>query len=225
MADAFPNHDKPVRLFRKGDDIRFYGCVHEQPQQNDCNGDVWPVLDIADTIILHTGYLTEDVRRDKMNGRNRPLLVKDQTVFPDRRLGKLLWVREFSQMGMMAEEREGGIGPKAQHYYSQCIGIFEKHFSDPDDKFHALGRPFYQGALERLPGTLEFEVSLAGVVGKFPEGGRAKAERYRVRTLEEMERLVTHKLAKIRQQQIPFHVDVEPIERVSSAAPLAAAAG
>jgi hypothetical protein len=219
MADALPHHDKPVRLFKKGDDIKFYGCVHEQPQQNDCNGDIWPVLDIADTLILHTGYLTEDVRRSKMVERNRSLLVRDQEVFPDRRLGMLLWVREFSQMGQMAEEQWGEHHPRAHQLYAKCIGIYEKHFADPDDKFHVLGRPFYQTALDRLPNTLEFEIALAGVVGHFPEGSRAKPERYRVRTLADLERLVLHKLGKIRQQQIPVVVDVEPIAQPTSDAP------
>jgi glycosyltransferase involved in cell wall biosynthesis/2-polyprenyl-3-methyl-5-hydroxy-6-metoxy-1,4-benzoquinol methylase len=215
MIDAFPNHDKPVRLFKMGDDIRFYGCVHEQPQQGDCNGDVWPVLDLNYPLIAHTGYLTEGQRRRKMLERNRHHLIRDQKVFPTRRLGKLLWVREFSQMGQMAEEKEG-MSPRARTFYSQAISLYEQEFSDPNDKYHALGRPFYEAALARVSGTIEFELALAGAIGSFPKGSRAKPERIRVRRMEDLRPLLLDKLDKIEAQHKPAPIDVEPITQPKS---------
>lgn len=216
--DAFPNHDKPVRIFQRRPDIRFYGCVHEQPQQGDSNGDIWPVLDIPgvdhgrnEAVIAHTGYLTEGVRRHKMVARNRSLLVKDQKVFPERRLGKLLWVREFSQMGQMAEEQQGIGTPTARHYYTQAIALYEQEFSDPTDKYHGLGRPFYETCLQRVASAMEFDLGLAGKVGGLPRDARAKNSRVWVRRLEDFERIVNHKLAEIRKQQTPPVVDVEPM--------------
>lgn len=216
--DAFPHCDKPVRIFKRGDDIRFYGCVHEQPQQHDCNGDIWPVLDIpgvdngrSEAVLAHTGYLTEDQRRFKMVARNRALLVRDQKVFPDRRLGKLLWVREFSQMGQMAEEQYGFGNPTSKQYYTQGIALYEQEFADPSDKYHALGRPFYETCLQRLASAMEFDLGMAGKVGGLPKDARAKNGRVWVRRLEDFERIVNHKLAEIRKQQTPESVDVEPV--------------
>jgi hypothetical protein len=100
--------DKPVRIFRTRPDIQFYGCVHEQPQMGDCNGDIMPALEINDVALPHLGYLTEGIRRDKMLHRNRLLLVRDQQVFPDRRLGKVLWVREYMNMADLEREQHGG---------------------------------------------------------------------------------------------------------------------
>jgi glycosyltransferase involved in cell wall biosynthesis/2-polyprenyl-3-methyl-5-hydroxy-6-metoxy-1,4-benzoquinol methylase len=216
MVDAFPNADKPVRLFRIGEDVKFYGCVHEQPQQGGVNGDVWPVLDLNSPLIAHTGYITEGLRRRKMLERNRHLLIRDQQVFPERRLGKLLWVREFSQMGQMAEEKEG-LSARAKHFYAQAIGLYEQEFADPTDKFHALGRPFYEAALSRVTGAIEFELALAGAVGGFPKGSKAKAERIIVRQLADLRPLLLHKLDKIEAQHRPVPIDVEPVAAGSSA--------
>src|SRR4029077_21154310 len=92
--DGAPTHDVPVRVFRMNKGIRFYGCVHEQPQMGDCNADIHPTLEPLDIKIAHTGYLTERIRSEKRVNRNLPLLVKDQQVFKDRVLGKVLCIRE-----------------------------------------------------------------------------------------------------------------------------------
>lgn len=222
MMDAFPTFDRPVRVFKVRDDIRFYGVVHEQPQQGDSNGDIWPVLDLVDTKIAHTGYLTEDVRRDKMVNRNRALLKRDVERFPDRRLGKLLWVREFTQMGQMAEEQFGVGCVESRHAYTQAIALYEQEFASPSDKFHGLGRPFYETAVQRVVGAIEFDLALAGKVGGIGKEHKAKSERVWVRRMDQLRPLIDHRIKQLEDAQKPDLPNVEPV--IVADAPVASAA-
>jgi glycosyltransferase involved in cell wall biosynthesis len=210
MLDNPLTFDTPVRVFRRQDDIQFYGCIHEQPQQGDCNGDITPALQLEDVKIAHTGYLHEGIRRSKALQRNLPLLVRDQQEFPDRRLGKLLVLRDYTNLAMWEREGMGGaMTPKARTYYGQAIGLFEAEFFDPNDKYHALARPFYEQALQMLNGAIEVEVGMAcGVQGL--NGHRAKAERFWVRKPEDIAPVLEFRQRKLLEafQQPP--VDVEP---------------
>jgi hypothetical protein len=103
------------------------------------------------------------------------------------------------------------MSPRARTFYSQAISLYEQEFSDPNDKYHVLGRPFYESALARVSGTIEFEVALAGAIGGFPKGSRAKPERIRVRRMEDLRPLLLDKLDKIEAQHKPAPIDVEPI--------------
>ena len=42
-----------------------------------------------------SGYLTAEIRLDKMVNRNLPLLHRDAEVFADRLLGKVLVLRDY----------------------------------------------------------------------------------------------------------------------------------
>lgn len=198
MMDAAPSFDRPVRLFKKGPDIQFYGCVHEQPQLRDANGDIWPCLDLDEPRLAHTGYLTERVRRHKMTHRNRPMLERDQQRFPERLLGKVLWVREYAQMGQ--DYHDAGRIAEARQAFAQCIGLYEKYFLDPGHKFHALVRGYYESALAHVATAMEFDVGMAGRIGSLPDGAKVRSERVRVRTLDHFKALIDHKFAVIQKQ-------------------------
>lgn len=198
QTDAAPHYDKPVRMFKRVPAIQFYGCVHEQPQFTDCNGDIWPALEVDQPFLAHTGYLTEAQRRTKQIRRNRPLLQRDQVRFPDRLLGKVLWVREFAQMGLDCEQ--SGDQSKAQHYFGQCIGLFEKHFLDPGHKFHHLVRAYYETAVERVNGAMSFEIGIAGKRGGLPKDARVKTERVWVRKLSDLKVIMDHKYDQVAKQ-------------------------
>jgi glycosyltransferase involved in cell wall biosynthesis/2-polyprenyl-3-methyl-5-hydroxy-6-metoxy-1,4-benzoquinol methylase len=212
MIDSAPNADKPVRLFYRRPDIQFYGCVHEQPQMGDCNGDIHPALEIHDVLIPHLGYMTEGIRRDKMLTRNRALLIRDQERFPERELGKVLWIREFINMADLdREERRGEFSPEARAYMQQVVGIFEKYFADPGHKYHALARPFYERALEMVNGAVQVEIALAGRPGGL-KNTHAKPDRVWVRTYEDFKRLVEFRLSGIEKQMNPAPLRVDPYE-------------
>jgi len=98
--------DLPVRLFRTGRDVRFFGVVHEHPETA-LNEGVGHVLVIPDVDIIHDGYTSEPVRRGRFE-RNLELVARDRERYPERRLGKMLWLRDLAQMCRYELERNGG---------------------------------------------------------------------------------------------------------------------
>lgn len=214
MIDDKPNWDTPIRLFRRRPDIQFYGTVHEQPEQGDCNTDIQPSLELSDVVIAHTGYLTEGLRRDKMIHRNRALLLRDQVRFPDRRLGKVLWIREFVNMADLEREEHGAWTPNARRYFQQVVGLFEKYFADPADKYHALARPFYERAVKEVNGALQVEIALAGKSGGGLGTTHAKPSRVWVRTYADLQRLMDYRMAEIDKSLHPAPLRVDPYDPV-----------
>lgn len=210
--DATMGTDKPVRLFRRGDDIEFYGCIHEQPQQGDCNGEIQPCFLISDVQLAHTGYLHEAIRRDKAIRRNLPLLLRDQQMFPDRELHQLLVLRDFSNLALWSRQRAGGaMTEEYREYSAKVVGLFETHFLDPAHKFHDLARPFYHSALDGVAGALEVEVTIAGAPGGLgPQ--RQPGERIWVRDPKHLRALLDHRLNRmLAPLEDPNGLDFEPV--------------
>lgn len=85
--------DKPARLFRNNFTFHFYGKVHEHAEKGFNNGPGFAML-LPDVDIGHIGYVNENVRRHRFF-RNFPLLEWDRKVYPDRKLGKFLWLRDI----------------------------------------------------------------------------------------------------------------------------------
>lgn len=217
-VDQPPTVDKPIRLFRRTPDVQFYGCVHEQPQHGDENGEIIPALLIQDTRLAHTGYLTEPARKRKMLTRNLPLLMRDVERFPDRRLGRVLWVREFVNHAQLELETHGRLTEAARRYLSLAIGLFEEHFSNPADPLSVLARPFYESALKTVESGFEFAFTLAGRQGGL--NGKAPAiKRWWVRgdQPEQLQRLVAHELATVMRALQPTVIDTRPVTPTAAA--------
>ena len=204
--DAAPTFDIPVRVFRIRDNVQFYGCVHEQPQQDGPNGDIYPSLEPAGLELLHTGYLTADVREQKRTQRNLPLIIRDQQVFPTRDLGKVILIRE---MVLQADANRAAVGGRligqVRTGYEHAIEIFLARFDDPTHKLHALARPWYEAALKGLGMGFEVELAIGGKPASAGglQGAHARPERIWVRDGAELERLVAHQAAKVRAQMEP----------------------
>lgn len=186
MLDAPQHFDTPVRVFRRRPDIQFYGCVHEQPQMGDCNGEIIPALEIVDVQIAHVGYRTEQGRKVKSD-RNLPLLLANRSRFPTRRLNGVLEVRECAIRGNDALRR--GEQAEAARLFTQAILAFEKDYGDPTDRTGQLARPFYEMALSHLPESWEFEYAFAGSPQEL-NGKRAQLKRVRVRRYEDIEAII-----------------------------------
>jgi len=90
--------DLPCRFFRNNKGIKFYGVVHEHPETeiNEGAGNVM-LLNDKECAISHDGYGTEEIRRKRFE-RNFPLMIKDRETYPERNLGKFLWVRDLAHM-------------------------------------------------------------------------------------------------------------------------------
>ncbi len=99
--------DYPVRLFRNHKGIKFYGYVHEHPEI-ELNKQVGRAHIINDVDIVHTGYMTEAIRRKRFQ-RNVELMKMDREIYPERTLGKYLWIRDLAQMTRY--ELEAGYCP------------------------------------------------------------------------------------------------------------------
>lgn len=220
QLDAARHHDIPVRLFRTSLGIRFYGCVHEQPQMGDANTDIHPALDLEEVAIAHYGYLTEGIRRDKMINRNLPLIVKDQRVFPERLLGKVIVLRESVLQANRQQEIVGGLTEEIAHGYLYALRVFREHFADPGNKFHVIARPWYELALKALGVGWEVELALAGRKGGM-QNRHAKPERIWVADAAEFATLMAHRTQAIERTMAPtvFHTDpfdVPALEQVSA---------
>lgn len=98
--------DLPVRLFRNHKGIKFFGVVHEHPEQ-ELNEGVGYATTIDDLSILHDGYKDEATRRGRFS-RNVNLLLRDREENPERVLGKFLWLRDLAQMSQWELEDNGG---------------------------------------------------------------------------------------------------------------------
>lgn len=202
--------DTPIRVFRKQPSIEFYGCVHEQPQQGDCNGDITPALQLHDVQIAHTGYLTEDIRRQKAISRNLPLLVRDGEVFPDRRLHQLLVLRDHLNLSTWSTEQHGQTTTQGYAHLRKVVELFETHFSDPADKYYPLAYPFYEQAVKRVQGAMEVEVAFAAQTQGLK--GHAKPERVWVRHAGQIPALLAQKQAEwLKLFEPPPSLDVEPL--------------
>jgi glycosyltransferase involved in cell wall biosynthesis/SAM-dependent methyltransferase len=210
MADDRREPDKPVRLFARRPRVRFYGAVHEQPQDGDANTDIMPAMELTDVAVLHYGYPVEDTRRRKSN-RNLPLLVKNHTACPDRALNAPLDVREL----LLRAAPDALEDDVVRHYVRTLVERYGFRWSlpmadprelmlrlavhiaeqagipDPTNKYHAAAIRFYEGALDALGEGWTYELAFAGAAGRL-NGRRAQPKRLRVRTADQIARHLAH---------------------------------
>lgn len=98
--------DYPCRLFRNRIGARFFGIVHEHPELS-LNAGMGTVIIASEVAIAHYGYSTEAIRRERFK-RNFPLMQKDREKYPERRLGKMLWIRDLAHIVRYERERNNG---------------------------------------------------------------------------------------------------------------------
>jgi glycosyltransferase involved in cell wall biosynthesis/SAM-dependent methyltransferase len=124
--------DLPVRLFDrkavvKGEPIRFYGMIHEHPEAGMNNGP-GRVLVISDVNIAHTGYLSENVRRQRF-GRNAPLVRMDQETYPDRLLQKHFVIRDMCLLNRYQYQGNGGqVNAEMAQRAREACAMYKEHF-------------------------------------------------------------------------------------------------
>jgi len=107
--------DYPVRLFRRHDDVRFRGVVHEHPEnKNNPDDGVGFAYVLFDLHFAHNGYTTEDIRRKRFM-RNISLMARDREQNPDRILGRFLWIRDLALMCRFDLEKTGGNITQQMH--------------------------------------------------------------------------------------------------------------
>jgi len=168
--------DFPCRLFRNHRGMKFYGFVHEHPEKEMNKGPGKTHL-IEDVAIMHTGYPTELVRRNRFE-RNFPLMQKDRELNPDRNLGKFLWVRDLAHFARYHMEQNGGVmTPEVEDAAGQGIKMWRELLDIGDIRLIAQSIPFYSECVYRLMDgngidyTLSINAGKAGTTFALPEGG------------------------------------------------------
>jgi glycosyltransferase involved in cell wall biosynthesis len=195
--DAQFKPDVPVRLFRNNLRIRFFGCVHEHPETA-LNEGVTPAVVLSDVHVLHDGYVTEGIRRQRFL-RNLPMLLKDRRRNPNRRLGLVFLERDYVHLARYELERtRGQMTDKARRYLERAVEVHHEHFRRPDDPLYSYSFPLYQSALELLGEGVELGYFLAvGGSPPLPSGLTAQVEKRRFRDEAEAREFLEHELGSL----------------------------
>lgn len=213
QLDAPNFFDTPCRVFKVGADIKFYGIVHEQPQQGHKDGDIHPALALEDTRIVHFGYTTDDTRRRKLLYRNLPLLKKELRLQDGARdLAWVLAIRDYLNLGTFDMEANGGkLTPKAVALFRAGIKVYdERGFADPAHKLHRTAWPFYQQILGLLPGEVVTAAwSFAASPGPQPPA-RVGSEVLRARSADEMNTEIAARMKDYLQPLQPLSIVTTP---------------
>lgn len=134
--------DLPCRLFRNHEKIKFFGVVHEHPEKK-INSGVGHAMVIEDVDIAHEGYTTDIIRHGRFN-RNVDLMLRDREKYPDRKLGKFLWMRDISQMCAHELRFNGGkISPEMKARAEKGIEIWEELLENGELRMLSDGMTFY----------------------------------------------------------------------------------
>lgn len=207
-----PMHaDTPCRIFKRRPDIQFYGCIHEQPQMGDANGDITPALQLDAVQLAHTGYLVEGIRRNKMVHRNFPLLLRDKERFPQRRLGKVLILRDLVNLADYAAAGNGGVyPPHAVEYFWRAVGLFEAEFMNPADKYHKIARPWYERALQALHIGYEAHVA-CGIEQGGIKSNKVPMQSVWVREPAQLKTLIDYQTAELLKAATKPEIRVDPL--------------
>lgn len=203
--DAEFKPDVPVRLFRNRRGIRFYGCVHEHPETA-LNEGVQPSVILSDVHIMHDGYATEAIRRQRFL-RNLPLVLKDRRENPARRLGLIFLARDYLHLARYEmEHTQGQLTDRAAKYLRRARAVHREHFQSPDDPLHGYSFPLYQSALRLLGEGFELECALA-----IEGGGEPPHHRIRVADEDEAKAFLDRQLEELLREtrgedEFPFNV-------------------
>lgn len=152
--------DMPVRLFRNHRGFRFYGFVHEHPEKGKMNDGPGKTAILSDVAIMHTGYSTEAIRRKRYQ-RNFPLMQKDRQKYPDRKLGKFLWMRDLTyQIQYQLEQNGGQLTNDMIKYANVIIYLWRDILKTGDSRLTIEGLQWYTQAVQTLGGGIEFAVNM-----------------------------------------------------------------
>ncbi|MBE9565332.1 MAG: glycosyltransferase, partial [Proteobacteria bacterium] len=200
--DAQFKPDVPVRLYRNGLGVRFFGCVHEHPE-TELNQGVTPAVVLSDVHIIHDGYVTEGIRRQRFL-RNLPLLLKDRKRHPNRRLGLVFLARDYLHLARYDLERtRGQLTDKARKYLERAVHIHREHFCSPEDPLHSYSFPLYQSALELLGEGFDLGYFLALSAEPRRDPGHQPLQRRRFLDEAEAREFLNHHLTQLLDEARP----------------------
>ena len=154
----------PFRLFRNGQGYRFFGAVHEHPEQAlNVAIEPWTVMTGVD--ILHYGYLTERGRLKKCLDRNLALLNRDLELYPGRILTKILYLRDSVNLCNFDLRADKPIRPDHARALRESLDMFEESFFEERGRYYHLGRGYYDRGLQILGLGRPLHIAISGEEG------------------------------------------------------------
>lgn len=162
--------DRPIRLFRRKDNVRFYGLIHEHPGIDE-NAGVGEVVELSDADIAHNGYYTEPERRKKF-WRNLPMMLADIEKYPNRVLGKWLYMRDLSHLINWQLQQTGALTEDSRLKAHEIIQIYRNNFLSAGGHLMVDGLGYYSMACARLGVGIDYAWSISMHNGKNPPGIR-----------------------------------------------------
>lgn len=159
--------DYPSRLFRNRMGIRFYGVVHEHPEQQ--LGKAVPHSVVRPEVkFLHHGYFDEETRRARYR-RNLPLLMRDVQKFPtERPLNRFLHLRDIAQ-GIQFEAERTGLQPHHVERAREGIRLMEQILELPQTKIVIDAMPYYSLCVATTGSGFEADVTMKTRVDTAPD--------------------------------------------------------
>lgn len=152
--------DKPTRLFRSDRGIKFLGVIHEHPEMGENKGIDFVSL-ISEAFILHDAYENEVIRKKRFY-RNFPLMARDREKYPNRTLGKFLWIRDTSHL--IGYRKEAGKDSEfLKPDMLKCMGYFDE-LIDTNFRYAIDCLKFYNLIVYTLGGGLHFKVTVRGAI-------------------------------------------------------------
>lgn len=152
--------DLPVRIFRNGLGMKFFGFVHEHPEL-ELNKGPGKIIVLGDCAIMHTGYYSEDIRRKRFN-RNFPLMIKDREKNPGRKLGIFLWCRDVAHLIKYTLERNGGIlTDDVVKHANTVIDTWRILVETGEQRMIIDGLTYYSEAVRALGNGINYKLQLA----------------------------------------------------------------
>lgn len=155
--------DMPVRLFRnrpyKGDEMKFYGAIHEHPELG-LNQGPGPIVILHDVHIAHVGYLAESGRKGRF-WRNYPLLELSEQRYPDRVLQYHFRCRDNILLCGYELEQNGGIlTDTIRERCNEVIDLYRTHFLGKSGYLNIDTIRYYSQACEILGLGFDADISI-----------------------------------------------------------------
>ena len=147
--DAKFDPDMPVRLFRNGRGLKFFGSCHEHPETGLNEGPGTSIV-ISDVHIAHVGYLNEGIRRKRFS-RNNPLMDLSRQKYPERLLNKFFTMRDKMLVVRYKLQQQGGrITPECKLECQDVVDLYREHFRGKSTYMVDEARRYYSEACRVL---------------------------------------------------------------------------
>jgi len=155
--------NKPVRLFRLNMGIRYYGWIHEHPEDECGKSIALAIAAGAAPSLIHYGYLTEGARRGRFR-RNRTLVEIETNINGDKReLTQYFAIRDLVHEARYASE-EGRFGERERALCVSAMEKFEQKFLAAGTQLTLMALPYCTEALRYLGAGIVFEYKIRVLV-------------------------------------------------------------